>query len=91
MSLRAGRFLRREAIAIAIDWASAGIPEFADILRRITEDAFVPKDGISGGDYQRIISMIRFDPAQEDIAIDEVQRLRHLADPRKNSLAKSSP
>jgi hypothetical protein len=39
---------RREAVAIAIYWASTGVPKFADILGRIAKNAIMPKNGIGG-------------------------------------------
>jgi hypothetical protein len=40
--------LRREAVAIAIHRARAGIPKFADILGGVTEHAIMSKNGIRG-------------------------------------------
>jgi hypothetical protein len=39
------------------------------------------KNGLDGGDYERIIVVIRLDPPEEDVAIDEVRRPCHLAGP----------
>jgi hypothetical protein len=39
---------RREAVAIAINWASTGIPKFVDILGGVTQNAIMPKNGIRG-------------------------------------------
>ena len=42
------RLLGRQAVAIAINRASTGVPKFADILRGVTEDAIMPKNRIRG-------------------------------------------
>ena len=81
---------RREAVAIAVNRSSPGVPKLADVLRGETENAIVAESGICGRNYNGLIVVVGFDPAKKYIAIDEIRRLRHLADPRRSFRAKSS-
>src|SRR5437773_11495315 len=59
-------------------------------VRAIAENALTPKDNVRRCDEGGIIAVVGLHPAQEYVAIDEVRRLCHLADPRRSSRAKSS-
>lgn len=76
---------RRKAVSIAIHWAGTRVPEFTDVLRRIAQNAASAKNGVCSRDNDGIVSIVRLYPAEKDVAIEEVRRLRHLAGPCKNS------
>jgi hypothetical protein len=76
--------LGRETVSIAIDGASTGIPELPDILRGVAEDGAAPKEYVYGRDDGGKIAVVGLHPAEKDVAIDELRRLRHLANPHKS-------
>src|SRR6267143_2514418 len=82
-------FLRGKSVAVAVERASTSVPEFADILRRIAKLAIASKNGVDCGDDERIIVVVRLDPPEKDVAIDEVRRPCHLAGPHRSFRAKS--
>src|SRR6266849_6735376 len=82
-------FLRGKSVAVAVDRAGTRVPEFPDILRGIAKLAVASKNGFDGGDYERIIVVVRLDPAEKDVAIEEVRRPCHLAGPHRNFRARS--
>jgi hypothetical protein len=73
------RFLRRKSVAVAAERAGTRVPEFTDILRGIAKLAEASKNGFDSGDYERIIVVVRLDPPEKDVAIEEVRRPCHLA------------
>src|SRR5438128_884420 len=83
------RFLRRKSVAVTVEGASTGVPEFADILRRIAKLAVTSKNGFDSRDYKRIIVVVRLDPPEKNVAIDEVRRPCHLAGPHRSFRARS--
>src|SRR5580704_6253657 len=84
------RIFRRKAIAVAIDGASTGIPKFCNVLRRVAENCITPKEGVNSRGDGGIIAVFGLYPAEKDVAIDEVRRLRHLSDPHRSFRAKNS-
>src|SRR5690349_11614444 len=82
-------FLRGKSVAVAVDRARTRVPEFTDILRGIAKLAIASKNGFDGGDYERIIVVVWLDPAEKDVAIDEVRRPCHLAGAHRNFRARS--
>ncbi len=70
--------LRRKSVSISIEWPGAGIPKFSDVLRRIAEHSSALKDRIDCRYYDRIITVVRLDPAKKDIAVNQVWRACHL-------------
>ena len=56
-------FLRGKSVAVAVDRAGTRVPEFPDILRGVAKLAVASKNGFDGGDYERIIVVVRLDPA----------------------------
>ncbi len=63
-------FLKRKRVPVAMEWTSAGVPEFGKILRRVAEDDTALKNSIDCRDYERIIAIIRLYPEKEDVAIN---------------------
>jgi len=72
-------FSGSQPVSIAVEWTGAGIPEFRNVLRRVAEHGIALKDGIDCGNYEGIIVIIRFYPAQQDIAVNQVWGAGHLA------------
>jgi hypothetical protein len=70
--------LGRKPVSIAMEWTSAGVPEFSDVLRCIAENSSLLKDSIDCRHCDRIIAIIRLDPAKKDIAVNQVGRACHL-------------
>jgi hypothetical protein len=42
------RILRRKAIAVAINWTGAGVPELGNVLGGVAENSVLPQEGIQG-------------------------------------------
>src|SRR6266403_4177176 len=59
------RFLRGKSVAVAVDRAGTRVPEFPDILRGVAKLAVASKNGFDGGDCERIIVVVRLDPAEK--------------------------
>jgi hypothetical protein len=70
--------LRRKPVAVAFEWTGAGVPEFRDVLSGITERRSLLKDRINCRHYDRIIAVIRLDPAKKDVTVNQVWRTGHL-------------
>src|SRR2546430_15256108 len=83
-------FPGRKAVAVTVKRTGAGIPKFADILRRVAQHVTPPKHGINCRNNERMIAVARFDPAEKNIAIDEVLSRGQLAGPHRNSREKNS-
>jgi|SRR5882724_12237872 len=58
-------FLRGKSVAVAVDRAGTRVPEIPDILRGVAKLAVASKNGFDGGDYERIIVVVRLDPAEK--------------------------
>jgi hypothetical protein len=59
-------FLRGKSVAVAVERAGTRVPEFTHILRGITKFAVASKNGFDGGDYERIITVVRLDPPEKE-------------------------
>jgi len=61
-----------EPEAIAIHRTSGGIPELDEVLW-CHEDRFtLSAQRIEGGLYERIERVVRLDPSQQDVCVDEI-------------------
>src|ERR1700722_8615911 len=83
------RFLRGKSVSVAVERAGTRVPEFTNILRGIAKLAVASKNGFDSGDYQRIVIVVRLDPPEEDVAIEEVRHPCHLAGPHRSFRARS--
>ena len=70
---------RGQPVSIAVKWTGTGIPESRNVLRRVAEHSTALEDGIDGRYYEGIIVIIRFYPAKQDVAVNQVWRACHLA------------
>src|SRR2546430_17104785 len=59
-------FPGRKAVAVTVKRTGAGIPKFADILRRVAQHVTPPKHGINCRNNERMIAVARFDPAEDN-------------------------
>ncbi len=67
------RLLRQEAVSVPVGWSSADIPELNDVLGDVTE-SFAPRlEGVDSPPNQRVLRVVRFDEAQQDVCISQVQ------------------
>lgn len=77
-----------QPISIAVEWTGASIPEFRNVLGRVAEHCAALKDSVDCGNYERIIVIIRFHPAKQNVAVRPgTACLPSSRDPRRNSLA----
>lgn len=74
-----------EAVPVAFDWPGAGIPKLREVLRGVAKLDVLLEQIVDSRLHGIVVPVVRFDPTQQDIGIDQVTRHWLCFDPRKSS------